>query len=691
MVALADREHRASAADLFCARLDSLLPVAAIPTKKFAYEKSWIPNANREKIRLDPKKTPYADGIMDAMDMPGVRVVAVKGSARWSKTIAAERKVLKNWTHGPIVNMLWLMQSKDDLSDYIDERVEWLLLNHDDVAEKIDWSDPKNGRFRKEIGGALALWRAATLRALRGKAAPLIIADEIDAYTKRVRNAIVTLLENRQREFGSNSLAYLCSHPDAGPTEGIDRIIAMGTKHMWYWICPHCEMPSSPAKGADHHMGWNLPGLMARRNEMETTTFLDFVEAETRLVCPHCAQYVDESIRMEMVNTGEWLQPHQAMLKGGAVEGDQKIARVMGFEGHGFMSPFVRIGELARGMATALITYEDTQDDVDLKEQTVKSLGETYEGAKDEEKIDAPKTLLARLQLPYREKTVPNGVVFLTAFVDVQGDRFEVLICGHDLLARTWIIDRFPIKQWPGFDTIDPAHKLTDWEIIEHAVINQRYVLARTADTDEPLYLPIAKTMVNAAGSAGVTNNARRWLSNAASAGRLQLWQVILFHGAASSKGEPLGKPKPVEYDDVGKALPVPIRERAINVHEFKKVIAKRYQIEDEAAAGRIGLPFGFKMRYVDEMTAERYLNGEWVQVRARNETFDGLVACEAGRQLTFADRPELWIHPVTKERIRPDWATPVPRDTPIVTPAAIDAEARKSYYERLAELNRDD
>src|SRR3546814_7247414 len=78
--------------------------------------------------------------------------------------------------------------------------------------EKIDWDDSRNtSRTRKRIGRSLVLWRPATHRALRGKAAPTIVADEIDAYAKKVRDAIMTLVTSRQEEFGNAAKAYLCS------------------------------------------------------------------------------------------------------------------------------------------------------------------------------------------------------------------------------------------------------------------------------------------------------------------------------------------------------------------------------------------------------------------------------------------------------------------------------------------------
>lgn len=697
LASLADGNHYAKAGDAFLSRLDSLLPVAAISTKDFAYTKRWIPGPTRQKMRLNRNLTPYNDGIMDAMDMPGVRVVAVKGSVRGGKTIAAENKAVKNWTYGPLVNMLWLMQSKDDLNDYVDERVTWMLENHDEVSEKIDWSDSRNGRSRMVVGGALALWRAATLQALRGKAAPFIVCDEVDAYNKRVRKALKTLIEARQLEFGANTLAYFCSHPDAGPTEGIDDIISMGVKHMWWWNCMDCGGSSSPSVGADTRMEWNVSKLLEQRGDMEKVALLDMIEKEARLICPHCGSIIDNKMRLEMSPGGVWLQPHQKLHEGGEVEGDQRVHRTMGFEMHAFMTPFADIGPLARGWSEAWIKFDDTKDDTDLKEQTVKRLGETYQPAAASKRIDDEKVVKARLQSSYAMKTVPAGVLFLTAFVDIQGDRFEVVVIGWDLQMRSWLIDRFPIKQWPGFDTIDPSNRISDYRIIEHAVINQRYLIAGTAQMAEPLYLPIARTMVNAAGGGsgsdgdtpGATTAARKWLAEALSEGRFDSWQVNLFHGNAHKNAEPYGRATPLEFDENGKPYAMQIYQRALNVHKIKSVIALRMQVKDPAAPGRMFIPMETKPRYVKEMVAEKFINDAWTRTGA-NETWDGYVACEAARFYLDPNRKGLWDtkDPTTGKFMRPIWATPVTRDAVIATPAAMDAKKQSDYYERLAALN---
>lgn len=672
-------------------------------------------NPGGEPFPYDPSLTPYADGINDACDHPDVRVVAVKGSVRSSKTVSAENMVLRDWTYGPLKGVLWLMQDQDSLNDYIDERGEEMLKLHEEVAERIDWKDSRNkSRTRKRIGRALALWRAATMRALRAKSAPVIVADEIDAYAKKIRDAIMTLVTSRQEEYGNAAKAYLCSHPDAGPDGGIDLILKDCLLHLWFARCPACGHAASPAAEAEDQdrprWKWNVPEMMGLADGMERVAFLDYVAEHVRLVCPNgeCRAEFGSERRVEIMNAGRWLQPHQEWLPNGKVKGEPRVAAQMGFVIHAFMAPFVKFRETARDWAAAKLTLDATGLDTHFREVVVKKLGETPRSTKAEEQIDPPKVVEARLSSLYPMKAVPAGVMFLTAFVDVQGDRFEVVVIGWSLARESWLIDRFAIKQWPAFgthgafDSIDPSNRLADWDVIEEAVIAASYPLQsnpqrKQAGMDE-LFMPIAKTVVNNSGRAGVTNNGRKWLSGLLTRGTgrlVQPYQVMLMQGHASKKAETYGgRSKPVEFDDAGKALPVPVFERYPNVHEVKKIIALRMRIE-EPGPGRMHIPalppmdsaldrasFEKMMRtYVYELTAERFTNDEWIQIRQRNETFDGWVACEVGREALKADNPEHWSGKL------PEWAEPKPRGQGL----GDVIRAPSNVFDRLAKLNTDD
>jgi phage terminase large subunit GpA-like protein len=690
---LANHEHDGSAKEAWLSRVDNILPQQSISINQFAATKRKMVNQGGEPFPYNPELTPYAVGINDACDHPDVRVIAVKGNTRSAKTVSAENMVLRDWTYGRSKNVLWFMQDEDSLNDYIDERGEEMLRIHPEVDEKIDWTDPKNGRKRKKIGKSLVLYRPATQRALRAKAAPTIVADEIDAYTKKVRDAIMTLVTSRQEEFGTAAKAYICSHPDAGPDGGIDQVLKDSLLHIWFVRCPHCGKASSPAVEAEAQnkarMRWNVNEMMPLADEMDRVDFLDHVAANVRLVCPHdgCDATFGPAERLDLMAAGRWLQPHQEWLDDGTIKGEPRVSATMGFVIHAFMAPFVKLPETARDWAAAKLTLDATGIDTHFREVVVKKLGETPIGASEEERVEGWKTVQARISSHYPIKTVPAGVMFLTAFVDVQGDRFEVRVIGWDLGKQSWLIDAYALKQWPAFgkhsafDNIDPGNRLTDWDIITEAVIKASYPLQSNPQRLEAglpeLFLPIAKTVINSAGQPGVTNNARTWAANGMATKEFQTYQILLMQGSARKTGETYGKPKQVEFDDMAKPLATPVFERYPNVHEIKRLIARRMKI-DEPGPGRMHMPSAISPRYYQELTAERLVNGDWVQSARRNETWDGWVACEVAREALKPDRPDLWSGSL------PVWADLKPRGQGRETML----DAPMSVFDRLAKLN---
>lgn len=700
LVALGEHRHDGSAAAAFASRLDNLLPQQTISVNQFQRTRRLMVNQGGDPFPFDPNLTPYMDLIGDALDHEMVRVVAVKGNTRSGKTVAAEGFVLRDWTYGPLKNVIWFMQDEDSLSDYIDERGEEMLQIHPEVNEKIDWTDKRNGRYRKRIGRSLALWRPATSRALRAKAAPTIVADEIDAYNKKVRDAIMTLIRSRQEEFGNAAKAYLCSHPDAGPDGGIDAVLKDSLNHLWFVRCPHCGGHSSPAAEADDwgapRMRWNVPEMAARSEDTDRDTYLNYVEQNVVLSCPHdgCHATFDPDERIELMRGGQWLQQHQSISPEGLVIGEARVAKYMGFVIHAFMAPFVDLRETARDWAAAKLTYDQTGLDTHLREVTVKKLGETFGGADDTAHIDTWQTVQARIATHYPLKCVPTGCVFLTAFVDVGGDNFDVRVIGWSLDKQSWLIDAYTIKNFPAFgnrgafENISPGQRLSDWDIIEEAVLAASYPLQANPQRVEAglpeLFLPIARTMVDAVGVPGVSGHARTWLANMLSRkpseGKRIIpdYRVKLVHGGASkTQKEIYGKPKMVTVDDNAVKLAIPVYERYPNVHEIKRIIAARMKI-DANEPGMMHMPATISARYYRELTAERLINGDWIR-SGRNETWDGWVMCEVARETLKPDRPELW-----NQGVLPEWADPRPRGE------GIDAKVAKpvSLFDRLAKAN---
>lgn len=707
---LARHERLGRAEDAWLASIETLRPARSISTADCAEQERWLKAKDLEK----PQKfhhaiAPYLRGIEDACDEPGVTVVGVKGPARGLKTTAAENRVFRNWLYGPSYDVIWYMQSKDDVEEYCEERLEPMLRMHDVINQHVNWRDRRHSLTRKRIRGSLARFLAATPGSLRSKTAPIIIGDEIDGYAKRIRKGFLSMAKARQQEHGIAGLLYVCSHPDEGPDDGIDVVLRQSLLHLWYWNCVHCRKASSPAVEAEVRMTWNVPQLMEDVEDLDLNQLLEMVEAKACLICPHCQGHIDNQQRLKMSAEGTWLQPGQELTKDGEITGARRMQRTMGFVIHAMMSPWTNIGMLARDYVANKIVADETQDTSGLKEFVCKFLGETFSGADEMDQMEDCKVLQGRLTDPgYSMGEVPRGVRFLVAFVDIQGDRFEVRVIGYGAGNESWVIDSFAIKQPPqdqaagtrAFQNIDPANRIGDWDVIEDAVINQSYPMAgndiRRQNGLPEMFLPIAKTMVDAHGQPGVHLNSVRWVANLTNPARMaadklagrttprrpvELYRVQLIHGDAKPTGEPTKRVKAHLNDDKGQKLPHQVYERTINVHHYKLIVSRRMKIA-EPGPGRIHYPNNMPIRYFREAAAERLINDEWIPF-GRNEQWDGHVLCEAGKDLLDPDRPDMdWKNP-------PIWATPLRRGGrgDSAMPDESVAPTPKSRYDRLLEV----
>lgn len=698
LLALAQLKHVGRAEEAWLSRLDNLLPPQSISTLQWTKDNRVHKSPDGIPVKTNLNLTPYANGILETADLAGVRVIGVEGNARSTKTVIGEDIVLKRWAHGPFGDLLWYMQSEGDIEDYMEERGLWMLENHEQVWAKVDNGYKRNARDRKRIGANMARWLPATKQTTRGKGAPLIVADEIDGYPKLIMKAILTLIMNRQREFGAGALAYICSHPDAGPKDGIARIVREGMRHLWWWTCFHCGGPSSPSPYAATQMKWNIPTLWPQLRSAEMTDVLDYGKANVRLVCPHCQALIDNEERKRMsIETGAWVQPGQIMVAPKKVDGERLIREVMGFCIHSHMAPFIQLHEAADEWLRAMNHYELHQDEEPLRQVMVKTMGEVMENPNADQRLDDWTVIRTRMKSGdvYAKKTVPAGVHFLVAFVDIQKRGFEVRVIGYNAFTReTWLIDAYLVGQHMTGDRkmepVRPFSLLGDWFVLEDAVLNQTYPLAENSE----YHLPIAKMGIDTGGGFGkvdneratTTNNARMWASTILHRRNNPIadWKIALLKGSNQKKGEIYGKPRQVLTDDRGRPLDGGVWERTPIVYEIKKMIRRRQHVQTPGP-GFMYAPYDLEDQYFRELASESFVADEWIRNGA-NETWDAYVGSEVLRESLFPeDATRIWEPP----HLRPIWARPFrPGQDP-----EMDTQARRRVnpYARMVRINNGD
>lgn len=645
--------------------LSALLPPARISTSDYAAAHRWLNNPGSYVGRWRHEETPYLTGPMDALDSPYHHTTVVVGPGRSGKTAVAENWLQKS-VGADAANFLWYLSSEPALQAYVKQEINPMIELHDDMRSRLGPRPIDDSIGFKRFRAMTAQFLTAAPNNLISKTATRIVLDEIDAYAENLGDAYA-LADVRRQSAGMASMIYACSHPDrAGGlsdrhwTAGIMRLYAGSDRRMWYWPCPHCGAYSSPNPAAARVMTLEYPA----------DADLDEIEAETRLLCPTCGGLIEDFARRAMNQAGKWVGLGQEIDEDGTVSGPLVDRKTAGFWIVGLMSPFVLggIGGLARALQEARRNAELTGADEGLRTVTVKRFGIPYDPPRRVGSLDAESLADRAEEFPLG--IVPDGVRFLTAFADVQANRFEVTVRGWGVSGESWIVDRLTL---PGDTATSPA----DWDAM----------LARLLDHAWPLHGDAGRAMklramgYDSGGAPGVTAQAydawRRLRKHRATRmlGKVDgrdAWSVLPCKGF----GTPNAPRLQVTYPDSARRDrnaaargQVPVAQFSANL--FKDDLAGQLA---RAAAGAWSVHFPTALRaaapphpfFEGLVTETRRRNGAWEHTgSARNEPIDMMVGCHVVAHLHGLARLN-WERP-------PAWAAEWDRN-PMVIP--VDAAA---------------
>ncbi len=260
--------------------------------------------------------------------------------------------------------------------------------------------DGSNTILHKQFaGGHLTMVGANAPGELAMRPVRVVLCDEVDKYPVSAGDEgdPIKLASERSATFWNRLIVKACS-----PTiEGKSRIALeyeASDKRVFEAQCPHCDQ--------HHEMRW------------QQVHWPEGVPEEAAYTCPECGVVWSEPDRLRAISKGHWKAT--APFKGHA-----------GFKVSKLASPWESLSALAKkweackGKQELLKTFFNTQ------------LAETY--AETGEAPESQRLYDKREQ--YATNTLPEDVVFLTAGVDVQGDRLEMEVVGWCLGKRSYSID----------------------------------------------------------------------------------------------------------------------------------------------------------------------------------------------------------------------------------------------------------
>lgn len=698
------RINALSAEGLHVLALQNFLPPERLTIPQHAARKRILSNEGGGYVgRWKNEEVPYMVEPAECSTSLDFLTVAVSGPGQSAKTAAVGENHLLYRVDCDPANMLWYMQTDDGLEAYVKSRIDPMIDAHECMSSRLGRKATDNSLHYKRFTGMQIEFLSATPSNLINKSAPIIFADEVDAYPESLGDVKATL-DVRRQTFGDWSMLIACSHCDrargldpAKWTAGIMAIYADSDRRVWYWPCRQCEGWSSPAPIATRHMALEYETSVELPSGGRRPTTLDEVQASARLICPINGCALEDGDRRWMNARGRWVGLGQEISPAGVVTGQLVSRKTAGFWVVGAMSPLnMGIGALARARVKAEREYEISGEEQSLREVMVKQWGIPYSPPKQVGSVDANDLAERSMGEAHKLGVVPDGVRFLTCAVDVQATYFEFMVRGWGDGAESWVIDHGRITSSDRLATPSTSPKMWD-QLLE--VFLRAYPLAG----DNGRGMLMQGCCFDSGGAPGVTAQGYEAWS------RWKRARHTRFIGTVNGRhvhtiiptqgvGTPNALKLQVVYPDTVRAAnkasaggTVPLAR--FNSNLFKDDLGGQLQV---ATAGEKYIHFPADLRspepphlFFEQVVAERQLpNGKWERVSpsARNEALDLLVMTHVIANLHGLTRI-VWDRP-------PPWAAPWDRNSKVV-PLEIKSAAvikppapgapRKKLSDRLA------
>lgn len=564
------------------AYLRGLQPDPELWVDQWADEYMRIP---RETGAAEPgpyrtERTPYAREPMRCLSPshPAKRVVTMVASQLMKTQIAL------NWIGGCIhmapANILMLLPSlalAKRVSGRVGKTIDATPVLRERVASPRS-RDSRNTMDTKEFeGGTLYATTAGSASNLAELAARYIYGDEVDRWDVDVDNEgdPIELAETRASTFGRNAKIYFSSSPTIKGASRIADLFAQSDQRHYYVPCPHC--------GEMQLLEW------------ENLKYTDDY-SQVQYLCCTCGCLIDEHHKGNMLARGEW-RAH--------AEGD---GETVGFTLNALYAPLGWVSWL--GLAKQFDKAKAAQDKGDLEPMQVfynTRLARLWDAAQEMTKASE---LKARAE-DYQLGSVPRGALILTAAVDTQHNRLELLVLGWGEGLERWVVDHQVIMG-------DPADERT-WALLDEK-LKARYRHVSGVE------LAICATAIDSGG---------HHADEVYQFTRLRRWRNVLAIRGASRAGRPVIAQRPSKVDVTWKGTTHKQGAELwfIGTDTAKDWIYNRYGMGEGPGALHFSkdLPDDFYDQAVAERKVARYVKGhkriEWVKGKAeRNEALDLLV-----------------------------------------------------------------
>lgn len=643
------------------------------PVKRLRPSEAAIEVLRSEKGPWDPTLTPELIEPLDLLASREYTEIVYVGPARAGKTMSLLLGGVAYITTVAPGDTLIVQMSQDTARDFSRLDLDRAIRNSPKLAERLSPRPRDDNTYDKFFRSGMVVklgWPSVSQ--VSGKTFKYGFATDYDRSGVQDdvdgEGPLFRLIGKRMQTHGSRGkncaesspeiewtgTDWTPAHPHEGPPVkgGIVSLYNGGTQARYYWPCQHCGEYFQASPGLE-------PFALPEEEELERrvlTADLASLAAElARVCCTRCGALHEMSQRAAMKARARWVHRGESIDRDGRITGERVRTRRASFWAGGVVAAFQSWESLLGSYLGALAACVRTGDESTLRFCVNTELAAPYvpRAAKKRRKAEA----LMKRREHWERGEVPAGVRFLTAQIDVQGNRFVVEVRGWGVQLETWLVERFAITssrrpEGERFAVLEPAAYAEDWGLIRDEIMGRTYALAGHPQ----VRLGIVLTVCDSGGKAGVTSKAYDFYRTLRAAGLH--YGFALVKGDSSDRAPLIRETKPDERSDrtAGGRGDVPVW--LLNTTLLKDAVVG--EIAREAPGpGYWHFPDWIERPYFEEITAEVRTEKGWQRLGgARNEAFDlavyGRAACLilGAHRIDWGAPPEWAMDPLQAPRV---------------------------------------
>lgn len=641
-----------------------------------------VPMGAGNSVPWDPLVAPYVIEPMNCLASREYDAVIFVGPARTGKTIG----LIDGWVIYNVIcdpaDMLIIQMTEEKAREHSKKRLARTFRVSPEVVSRLSPNKNDNNVYDRTFlaGNYLKIgWPSVNI--MSSSDYKCVALTDYDRFPEDIdgEGDAFSLASKRTTTFMSSGMTLVESSPgrdvkdvkwrrtsphEAPPTTGILSLYNRGDRRRWYWPCPHCGEYFQPC-------GDVVAGFRDIADPV-------LASEAAYIQCPSCSGRILPEQKRELNGRGVWLRDGESINADGSRYGDPRRSRIASFWMEGPAAAYQTLSQLVYKLLTAEQEYETTGSEETLKTVINTDWGLPYlpRASMEQRKSE----LLEQRAEPVPSRSVPDGVNFLVATVDVQAGRhrrFVVQVTGYGSRGERWIIDRYNITQSLRGDSdgesqrIDPASYPEDWDVLLTDVFHKSWPLA----SDPSQQMRLMAMAVDSGGEDGVTDNAYKFWHRCRRDGLGK--RIYLFKGDSIRRAKLISRTFPDNTGRTGRraqaAGDVPLW--LLQTDALKDRVNNALW-RDSPGPGYVHFPDWLGSWFYDELTyEERSSDGKWSKPgRGANEAFDLMVYAEAlvilhgYEKIRWPDAPE-WASRETWLECVPDSTEPSPTPEPVSTP----------------------